>query len=305
MMVSQHPDPDTPMGNSVDELGFGAPPRQLVRELARQRVLREGELKSLLKGFQPEWVLAQHAAVNILIDWMLQHTLLRLLSVRSQFHGLLIRYTWGEPKALDVAASLAPKAYFSHATAASLHGLLTYNPETIYLNREQSAKPPPSGPLTQEAIDRTFSKAQRLSQDTYQWGTTRATILSGKHSGHLGVAPYTFRDHGNLSTTGIERTLIDLIVRPDYAGGPAQVLEAFRRAQNRVSLERLLELLRQLEYRYPYHQAAGFYMQRAGYPEADLLRLEGMGTTLNFYLGYGSIDRDFDQRWRVYSPRDL
>jgi predicted transcriptional regulator of viral defense system len=293
------------MGNSVDELGFGAPPRQLVRELASRRVFREGELKNLLKGFQPEWVLAQHAAANILIDWMLQHTLLRSLSVRSQIYGFLTRYTWGEPKALDVAASLTSKAYFSHATAASLHGLLTYNPETIYLNREQSAKPSPSGSLTQEAIDRTFSKAQRLSQDTYQWGTTRATILSGKHSGHLGVRPYALRAHGNLSITGIERTLIDLVVRPDYAGGPAQVLEAFRRAQSRVSLERLLELLRQLDYRYPYHQAVGFYMQRAGYHEADLAQLEAMARTLNFYLGYGSLDRGFDQRWRVYFPRDL
>lgn len=146
--------------------------------------------------------------------------------------------------------------------------------------------PTPQGPLNQDAIDRAFANKQRASQDVYFWGRVRVTVLSGKNSGRLGVQQHV---HGNsaVEITGLERTLIDLTVRPDYAGGPGQVLEAFRRSQPRLSVDRLLGRLTGLGYRYPYHQAIGFYMERAGYGENELAKLEAVGTNLDFYIGYG------------------
>lgn len=164
--------------------------------------------------------------------------------------------------------------------------------------------PTPQGPLNQDAIDRAFANKQRASQDVYFWGRVRVTVLSGKNSGRLGVQQHV---HGNsaVEITGLERTLIDLTVRPDYAGGPGQVLEAFRRSQPRLSVDRLLGILTGLGYRYPYHQAIGFYMERAGYGENELAKLEAVGTNLDFYIGYGMEPREFDTKWRVYFPRNL
>jgi hypothetical protein len=158
----------------------------------------------------------------------------------------------------------------------------------------------------QEGVDRAFAKKQRMTQDVYSWNTGRAAILNGKYSGRLGVERRALEDSRfEFDVAGIERTLVDLTVRPDYAGGPGQVLEAFRRAQGTVSTMRLLEVLDGLSYRYPYHQAMGFYMQRAGYGDVDLTLLRAKGISLDFYVGYGIGERDFNADWRVHFPKHL
>jgi hypothetical protein len=264
------------------------------------------ELANVISTFRPDWSLAERIRLDDVIGWMLEHTKLHQVAIHSEIRGSTVRYIWGDASPLEIAATLAPRGYFCHATAASLHGLLTYNPETIYLNREQSAKPASDGPLSQDAVDRAFSKKQRASQDVYHWGSTRVAILSGKHSGRLEVHRQSVGGLlGQIDVTGIERTLIDLTVRPDYAGGPVQVLEAFRRSKDRISVDRLLATLEALSYRYPYHQAIGFYMQRAGYPEIEVAKLRALGTAVDFYVGYGVTERDFDSAWCVHFPRDL
>jgi hypothetical protein len=250
--------------------------------------------------------LAKNATVGSLIGWMLEHNKLRHLPIHSEIRNPTVRYIWGEASPLEIAATLASKGYFCHATAATLHGLLTYNPETIYLNKEQSAKPAPDGPLSEEGIERAFSKKQRTTRDVYTWETTRVALLSGKQSGGLGVQQHLLPgSRQTIDVTGIERTLIDLTVRPDYTGGPLQVLEAFKKSQGRFSIDQLLEILASLAYRYPYHQAVGFYMQRAGYPENDLAKLRALGTVVDFYVGYEIAERDFDTTWRVHFPKNL
>jgi len=286
-------------------LGLASPPRALVAHLANARVLRQSELTALIKTFHSEWTLAKQASVETLVDWMLQTTRLRQFTLHAEVRSPTTRYVWGDVSPLEIASSLASTGYFCHATAASLHGLLTYNPETIYLNREQSAKPVPEGPLSQEGIDRAFSKKQRASRDVYYWGTTRVAILCGKNSGRLEVQSHPLTGQHAVDVTGIERTLIDLTVRPDYAGGPAQVLEAFRRSRGRISVQLLLKTLQALAYRYPYHQAIGFYMQRAGYGENDLAKFSALDASVDFYVGYGIAERDFDTRWRVHVPKNL
>lgn len=60
--------------------------------------------------------------------------------------------------------------------------------------------------------------------------------------------------------TKLERTLIDIAVRPNYAGGVHHVLEAYAAAKSRVSVNVLLATLQKMEYVYPYHQVIGFYI---------------------------------------------
>lgn len=89
-----------------------------------------------------------------------------------------------------------------------------------------------------------------------------------------------------LPVTGIERTLIDITVRPAYAGGVFQVFEAFKTAKDRVSVNVLIATLKKMKYVYPYHQAIGFYLEKAGYAEKLWSKLLAMGTDYNFYLAH-------------------
>ena len=171
-------------------------------------MLRRTELAQLVQTYRHEWSSAQQAKIDILVDWMVDHTKLHQLSIHSEIRRRVTRYVWGEADSLEIAASLAPRGYICHATAASIHGLLSYNPETIYVNREQSAKPALDGPLSQEGVNRAFAKKQRTSQDVYSWGTTRIAILSGKNSGGLGV-----QEHSLGSSPSVRRPQDALRVR--------------------------------------------------------------------------------------------
>jgi predicted transcriptional regulator of viral defense system len=207
---------------------------------------------------------------------------------------------------LDITASLRSSAYFSHSTAAYLNGLTTTLPNALYLNLEQSAKPKSaSNPLSQESLDRAFSGNQRQSRLFYTHEKLTVTMLSGKKTGRLGVEPFAHSTGRFVSATNLERTLIDMTVRPAYAGGLQAVLECFRTAKSRVSIEKLLAILDQLDYLYPYTQAIGFLAQRAGFSADDLNQLQNRLTPLKFYLAHGIKNPVYDETWRIHHPVDL
>ena len=211
-----------------------------------------------------------------------------------------IRYLWKQPSVFDVALSLRPRSYLSHGSAVFLHGLNDQIPKTIFVNQEQSKKEPPKkSSLTQESLNRAFASVkQRRSRMIYEYGETNITILNGKHTQELEV--------GNLAdrrVTKLERTLIDIVVRPEYAGGVYQVLEAYKGAKGKASTNVLLATLKKLQYVYPYHQAIGFYMQRAGWQEKQYARLLKLELEFDFYLTYGIKESEYDRTWRLFYPQ--
>lgn len=213
------------------------------------------------------------------------------------------RYSWGTVTHYQLAQSLRQDAYLSHGSAMFLHGLSDWIPTAIYVNREQSPKYPSYSELTQKALDMAFGRTQRLSKLVYETqDAPRMVILSGKHTRRLDVEPIEGPSGEALETTSIERTLIDIVVRPAYAGGIVQVLAAYEGARERVSVNRMRGLLEKLDYLYPYHQAIGFLMERAGYEPERVEMMHALGTEFDFYLAHGLKEKAFDEKWRLHIP---
>ena len=127
-------------------------------------------------------------------------------------------------------------------------------------------------------------------------------LLNGKHSGRFEVGDVKFLDDV-FTSSKLERTLVEMTVRPVYAGGVAQVIEAFSRARETASTMKLLAVLKRLDYVYPYHQSVGFYMERAGFKPAQYEKLRELG--LEFYLSYDMRETGYDSGWRIFSPKGL
>lgn len=265
-------------------------------------------MATILKEQRAGWRLAANTGKTQFIEFLLNKTSLQEIVLNPLNHPDLepiVRYVWKEATPFELAVSLKRNAYLCHATAVYLHGLTDLIPKTIYVNYEQSPKPPSSGTLSQEGIHKAFASKQRRSTLMYRIDDEyQAVLINGKNTNRLEVSSLEVPsgNHPAVEVTRLERTLIDITVRPAYGGGVSQVLETYRAAKGRLSVSTLVATLKKLDYVYPYHQAIGFYMQRAGYEPNRYDRLKKLGLDYEFYLAHDMREKAFDPEWRLFHP---
>lgn len=200
----------------------------------------------------------------------------------------------------QIAVSLLPKSYLSHYSAVFFHGLTTQVPKTIYVTFEQSKKQKTNIIQEQHLIDEAFKKKQRISGAQFDYDDHTIVFHNGKNTNRAGV--YSLN---GVPVTNIERTLIDIAVRPNYAGGVYSVLEAYKKAIDKISINKLIAVLDNINYAYPYHQTIGFYLERAGYEGNRLDTLRKREVLFDFYLTYEMQDMEYSNKWRLYYPKGL
>ncbi|MEE9312750.1 MAG: type IV toxin-antitoxin system AbiEi family antitoxin [Planctomycetota bacterium] len=268
-------------------------------------VLREtdlGELRNEIDDIDPQqfsrWLSSKELIKKLLDLKVLKKT-------RFDFEGNYrseVRYLYGEPAEAKVALSLAPKGYVSHYTAMAMHGLTAQVPKNIYVSVEQSAKPKSNQRLTQQAVDTAFAKPQRKTKLITTFNGQRITIVNSAYSGNLGITT----DDDGINISNLERTLIDCVVRPNYAGGVQQVAQAFAEAADRVSVREITTILRALNYTYPYHQAIGFYLQRSGaYSKSDVNLFRKQLMDIDFYLAHNLPNKVYVPEWKLFVPQGM
>jgi predicted transcriptional regulator of viral defense system len=266
-------------------------------------------LRNVLAGNRENWNLAAKTSVAEFISFLMQELALSELILAPKYHpstAPITRYIWAGASPYQIALSLKKGSYLSHSSAVFFHGLTDQIPKTIYVNQEQSEKEKPAGDLTQESINRAFSSKPRQSNFIFEAQEMRIVVVSGKNTGRFEVGKLTTSSGEILDVTNIERTLVDIAVRPIYSGGVYQVLEAYRAAKNKISVGTLLAVLKKLDYKYPFHQVIGFYMERAGYPQEQLSRLKKSKFQFDFYLTHDLRgEKKLDPTWRLYYPSEF
>lgn len=290
-----------------------------MQKLTRFQIAKS-DIISLLENYDKE-ILTYYDISNILNQnrefWRLPRSLttpkfIELLTKNTKLKGHelnftrknYLRFTWGDISIYKLALSLERNTYFTHYTALYWHNLTDQIPKTTYVNYEQAKKRYVSNILLQANIDRAFKNSQRESKNIASIGDYKICLLNGKFTNRSGVIDMVTPEDENIALTDVERTLIDIVVRPTYSGGIHEVLNAYRKAEKRVSVNKLSAMLQKLNYVYPYHQAIGFFLQRAGvYRDSQVQLLKKFDIKYDFYIAYNMVDTEYSKEWRLYYPK--
>jgi hypothetical protein len=271
-----------------------------------KRVFGYPDLRDALRQCRFAWGLKATTTLPELIQFIERSEHFKTHKMISEAYSrTVIRYSIEDVSIHELALSLRPTSYLSHGTAAELHNLLKPTGKTIYANSEQSPKPAPTGPILQASIDAAFKRKQKGTGLLYKYKAAAIVALNGKQTGQLGVKTTKGSLGEFLSVTNLERTLIDIAVRPAYAGGANNVLKAYRAARDKVSADKIVATLSALQHRYPFHQSIGFLMSRAGFPAAECAKLAALGADCDFYVDYDIKELAYSKEWRLYYPANL
>lgn len=260
------------------------------------------ELSALIREHRAEWNALGSTTAEI-IEFLLEEKLLTKAEFKSKEYAPIIRYIVGRHSPMEFALSLRRDSFLSHGTAIAVHGMRGLG-NTIYVNREQSPKPS-YGQVTQEGITRAFTSKQRTSKYVLTHGKQKYVLLNGKHTERAGVTTCRAPSAEKVDVTDLERTLLDIVVRPAYAGGIAAVADAYRHFASKVDVDHMLKLLHRCGYAYPYHQSVGFFLQKSGRSTGECGKFAALGINLDFYLDYGMHDPAYNREWRLYYPRSF
>jgi len=266
------------------------------------KILNESEITSVLYQNRDFWRLPKGLSTTKFIELLTENAKLKKYKIEFP-NKKYTKYSWGPISIYKLALNLESNSYFTHYTSMYLNDLTEQIPKTIYVNREQTPKRFIDRKLIQGNIDRAFKSHQRESKNIATVGDLKICNLNGQFTDMLGVIEKVTQENEPVMLTNIERTLIDIAVRPAYSGGIQEVLNAYRKAEGKVSINKLTAMLKKINYIYPYHQAIGFYLHRTGvYRESQIQLLKNFEFKYDFYLAHHMKEVEYSKEWRIYYP---
>ena len=263
------------------------------------------ELSNILKEKRSDWRLLRVTTRNDFVRFLVEKKILREIEVNLPGTKRK-KYIKQNTSIYEIAISINQNSYLCHYTAAFIHNLTDNILKTVYINLEQTGKSAlnKNNSLEQKNIDFAFSRPMRISNQIVEIDNYKIFLLNGKDVKKAGVMESDVFGM-KLPNTNIERTLIDIVVRPNYAGGINEVLEIYRRAKGRFSVNRLSAMLKNMNYIYPYHQAIGFLLEKEGYEDNLVKLFRKSEIKYNFYLTYNLKEKEFIEKWRLFVPKGL
>lgn len=272
-----------------------------------EHVLKLKDIRTALTEQRAFWRLAQSTTSAQFVSFLEMHSKLKRYDFLFPQRGEKC-YVWGDVPLMRILLSLKKGLHFSHYTAMRIHGLTEQVPNSVYLTSVRtSGHPTDREKISQVEIDEAFKQSARISSNWVEHENKRIFLLNGTDSGNLGVVSQSTNDDDGrevtVRVTNIERTLIDATVKPIYAGGVFEVAKAFALASERLSVNKLIAMVRNLGYVYPYHQAIGYYLERAGYKSSQLDIVRRLPMENDFYLSHEMGETRYEPTWRLFVPK--
>lgn len=294
-----------------------------VKELAKQNgnILNRSSIIQILSKLKLENKIPERTSIGNFINYFVYILdLFDEVAIFNEKEGSVIyRYVanYITISPYEIALSLLSKSFLSHYSALYAHDLTLNNPKDIYINKEQSKKRGGNTDtiIPQGRIDYAFSKPMRVTTNilnfTYDDIFFRVHILNSKNTNNTGVIRKNIVGFSKpVQVTNLERTLLDVSVRPGYSGGVNEVLDAYYLAKEKINVEKIIKYLKKIDYSYPYYKSILFYLKSIGLNDMaktifNKYYLDDPRNNLKFYLDYRMIGKQLDTDFNIYYPKNL
>lgn len=272
--------------------------KQVLEEYSK--VFTVKDLRSIFNKNYLKWKLPISTQFKQFHEFIIERKELLILISLPRGNRYILNNPGNLPSVFEVASNLYNDSYLSHYSAVSYHGLTKEIIKSVYSNRPRPFTSNHSDfNISQNDIDNAFSSLPKTTSQYFDYQNYRVYLLNSKN-GDFGI----IKD-GDIRVTSIERTLVDIAVRPQYSGGVYEVLDIYRNAEGKFSVNKLLMCLKRYEYIYPYHQTIGFYLEMAGYEEKIFRMFSQSPMQYDFYLTYNIENPVYNDHWKIYHPRNL
>lgn len=257
-------------------------------------ILSSKESHSLISSINYIYGLRSLSREDI-IDYLIRNKLIS----RVKNYSNLFYFPDKKYDIFDLTHTKSRSSYFSHYSAVYIHNLTEQIPKNIYLTYERPTRTYQKSNLSQNAIDIVFNKPPRIASNNIKMDGYNIYYLNGQAYDRIGLERY----REMYLVTDLERTLIDITVKPFYSGGVTQILEAYHNSKELIDVEKLLKYYTKMNFTYPYHQAIGFYLQKVGISDYKLFKY--FNRDFKFYLTYNILHQEFSDEWNIIYPKGI
>lgn len=255
-------------------------------------------------------------SLNKFISYLLKHELVSLFEFENNINDkkIYISKYFNDKndyaKSIEIATLLIPKSYLSYFSSMYYHNLTQQLPKKIYLSVERKSNAP-HNELQQEVINKALCKNNRKVSSVLSIAGYEIYLLHSKEANRVGIKRVQIFDKDYRITT-LERTLIDIVVRAELSGGIEEVIQVYKKAfeeyKKDISINKIIFILKKLDYIYPYHQVVGYLLSKSGF-DASKFKKE-FEFKNDFFLTRGAVNEDmdsldYDDEFKIYIPKNL
>lgn len=210
---------------------------------------------------------------------------------------------WNSNSSLEeFCCNIYDGGYLSYFSALIKHQLTQQIPKTVFISVDRSRRNKArmdTKELKQEKVDYAFSSVKKKSTESFRVNKISLVIVRRPaFPGSVGV-----KKQGHVRYTDLERTLIDIAVRPEYSGGFFSVSSAYKKAGKNINIDKLFRYSESMDFIYPYQQLLGFYLNHfAGFHINELKDFSERISHLDFYTTNNMSEFDNDLYWQINYP---
>ena len=216
----------------------------------------------------------------------------------------------GSPNVFDIALSLKKKSFITGYIVFSFLGWTEYIPKVIHINWKRNPFNKINTPIDNITLQKIAYKPKSISKLRLIYNEYEIIVLNGQvfknnYSNHFRLLNEITELPPYSETYIEERLIIESLINYQYFGGADIVWQAGLNQFNKLDLDLIFKIYKELDLIYPYANAIGYWMEKSNISKNIISKWEKLvNKHLQFHLFMGDSERRFfNKKWNLYIPK--